>query len=301
MSRQFFIRVRGQVLGPFDEHKLQSMATRGQFGRMHEVSPDGSDWVRASQYPDLFRGVPSPPDQNAGGDSPAYEGPATANATSGNAASGNPAAAKSATPPAEATDYSPPALDWLYSRDSVQYGPVSMSKLQALVAAGQLGPADLVWTNGMAEWKPVADFPSLARTPAAGFDEDPSSNLLVQSLSESGQLVTTFAILYSSVAAVSFVGGIGLLFGSAKPNIGISTSVLVGQGFAGMISGILLAITAYLLFTLGKTFREYAHMRDGSSLQATRVSLQRLIVFGAVTIATLAVLIIGTGVILAIA
>ena len=54
MDNQHYIRIRGRVLGPYDQEKLQTLARRGQLSRMHELSPDGISWVRASSYPELF-------------------------------------------------------------------------------------------------------------------------------------------------------------------------------------------------------------------------------------------------------
>ena len=54
MDTQLYIRVRGRVLGPYDQEKLQSLARRGQLSRMHEISEDATNWVHASAYPQLF-------------------------------------------------------------------------------------------------------------------------------------------------------------------------------------------------------------------------------------------------------
>ena len=54
MENQLYIRVRGRVLGPYDQEKLHLLARRGQFSRAHEISDDGLSWVRASTRPELF-------------------------------------------------------------------------------------------------------------------------------------------------------------------------------------------------------------------------------------------------------
>lgn len=59
MDTQLYLRVRGRVLGPYDEEKLQSLVRRGQLSRMHEVSTDGAHWVRASTYAELFAAAPA--------------------------------------------------------------------------------------------------------------------------------------------------------------------------------------------------------------------------------------------------
>ena len=45
------------------------------------------------------------------------------------------------------------AAEWRYSKDGQQHGPVSASDLMNLVESGDLLPTDLIWTEGMAEWK----------------------------------------------------------------------------------------------------------------------------------------------------
>jgi len=50
---------------------------------------------------------------------------------------------------------------WLYIRNGVQSGPVSQQQLGALAAQGQLGPDDLVWSQGMPQWLPARSMPGL--------------------------------------------------------------------------------------------------------------------------------------------
>ncbi len=53
------------------------------------------------------------------------------------------------------------ATEWLYSRDGTDHGPVSSSELVELAKNGQLLPSDLLWKEGMSEWKPASSFPKL--------------------------------------------------------------------------------------------------------------------------------------------
>src|SRR3954454_853052 len=125
MDSQLFMRVRGRVLGPYDQEKLQSLARRGQLSRMHEVSTDGVNWVRASNYPDLFISAPV-------GSAVAETVPSETNAS---------------------TDS--PGNQWHYTSGGVERGPIDFFNLQMLVGTGQLTEADLVWSQGMAAWTPV--------------------------------------------------------------------------------------------------------------------------------------------------
>lgn len=45
------------------------------------------------------------------------------------------------------------AQRWYYARGGQKIGPVTSQELRYLAASGSLQPADLVWTEGMAEWK----------------------------------------------------------------------------------------------------------------------------------------------------
>jgi hypothetical protein len=59
---------------------------------------------------------------------------------------------------------------WYYAvGNSQQQGPVDLATLQRLIASGQIGPNDLVWRDGMADWVPASSVPELrqASTPSA--------------------------------------------------------------------------------------------------------------------------------------
>ncbi len=58
---EYFLRVRGHTVGPYTEEYLRSLARKGQFSRLHEISIDGISWVRASTVPSLF---PEPGDRS---------------------------------------------------------------------------------------------------------------------------------------------------------------------------------------------------------------------------------------------
>ena len=44
------------------------------------------------------------------------------------------------------------AIEWHYTQNGNQHGPVSSSELKQLAASGKLLPSDLVWKEGMDEW-----------------------------------------------------------------------------------------------------------------------------------------------------
>ncbi len=46
---------------------------------------------------------------------------------------------------------------WFYTQSGGQQaGPVDEAQLKQMVAAGQLGPADMIWREGLANWQQVA-------------------------------------------------------------------------------------------------------------------------------------------------
>ena len=54
MDEPLYVRIRGRVQGPVNEEKLRSLVKRGQLARLHEVSADGTNWQRASDFPKIF-------------------------------------------------------------------------------------------------------------------------------------------------------------------------------------------------------------------------------------------------------
>jgi putative serine protease PepD len=60
MGTPLYVRVRGQVMGPFDRGQLEALRDRGQLQRFHEVSEDRRQWRPAADVPDLFSGAGPP-------------------------------------------------------------------------------------------------------------------------------------------------------------------------------------------------------------------------------------------------
>ena len=55
-----------------------------------------------------------------------------------------------------------PKPDWFYGLDGDERGPVSLEKLQELVAAGKVPDDCFVWKKGGGDWIPIEDAPELA-------------------------------------------------------------------------------------------------------------------------------------------
>lgn len=50
---------------------------------------------------------------------------------------------------------------WHYAVGNRQMGPVDEPTLRELLRQGNISPATLVWTEGLAEWRPAREFPEL--------------------------------------------------------------------------------------------------------------------------------------------
>jgi hypothetical protein len=53
------------------------------------------------------------------------------------------------------------AAEWYYAKNKQRVGPVTETQLQELVRSGELGPADMVWKQGMAKWQPAGSVDGL--------------------------------------------------------------------------------------------------------------------------------------------
>lgn len=239
MSTAYYLRSRGKVLGPFPLERLQTMKSRGQIGRTHQVSTDRQTWVAAGSLPELFAGPPAandfePFEQEAAN-------PAAAPATASYEPSGGP---------------STPTAAWFYHVRGQQFGPASASELRELLSGGELGPGDMVWREGMESWAAIQDVPELRpRTAiasgAGAFDGVPStSGLAVASL--------VLGIISLVIPCVGIVTGLlATIFGGISlGQISRSRGRLAGRGMAitGLVTGII-AITLYgayvILIVLG--------------------------------------------------
>lgn len=60
-----------------------------------------------------------------------------------------------------------PQQAWYFTREGERIGPVTIADLRVKVAEGTLNPRlDLVWTYGMAEWKPAGEIDGLFERPS---------------------------------------------------------------------------------------------------------------------------------------
>lgn len=155
MSKQYFIRIRGTVRGPFAAEKLKELARRGQFSRVHHVSLDGVNWEPAANHPEL---LPEAKAVNihkrltkAGDEDSSYELAATDEQTV-NATASNELGTQN-----DRDD----RAGWYYASVGRQVGPVSFAELRQLASQGALQYNDPVWSEGMPDWTEAANIPGL--------------------------------------------------------------------------------------------------------------------------------------------
>jgi len=55
--------------------------------------------------------------------------------------------------------------DWFYGKSGQQHGPIDESTLRSRIASGEIGQSDLIWTEGMPEWRPLREMPEFFETP----------------------------------------------------------------------------------------------------------------------------------------
>ena len=73
-------------------------------------------------------------------------------------------------------------MQWYYSKNGTQLGPVEESELRAKLASGAVSAADLVWREGMPDWSAAARVaelsatgPPLSAPPLGGVTQSPYS------------------------------------------------------------------------------------------------------------------------------
>ena len=291
MSTQYYLRVRGRILGPYDQEKLQSLAQRGQLSRMHEVSADGATWSRASSFPELFTAkLPTEPTWNGGG----ADAPATVTVE-------EPAARHGSTPGERPPQ--PGSQTWHYIAAGVECGPVDFSDLQMLAGTGQIGADDLVWTQNMQSWVPAKQVPGLVRpitqparnveagTPSAPGDLPES---LCRSAADARGWTMFIAIMVFIFAALQIVGGISLLALASRVRSGIG----IAQGIFWLVNALLFCVAGGLLSTYASRLGGLRYSRHPVILERSLDSLRAFWIFLSIYLIVI-LAIVGMGVVYA--
>ncbi len=110
---------------------------------------------------------------------------------------------------------------WYYTKDGERQGPVSHQQLKQLATSGDLQPTDLIWKEGMADWKEAGTIRKLFGNESSGANASPNEVPAngPPSLGPTDQpgllkrAKTKFAVLTTpQKVLVSGVGGMGVFF-----------------------------------------------------------------------------------------
>jgi len=268
VSDQYYLRVRGRVLGPYDQAKLQSLAQRGQLGRMHEVSTDGAVWSRASAFPEIFSaklpegsalevaGAATQPGEYALELEPVVTTATAAGQAAQQSIDAGPSAPQRDLSPNGMMNGPPPPRDshsWHYMAGGRECGPVDFIQLQMLIGTGQLQSDDLVWAAGMPSWVPLNQVPGLQRASAGnrnehstsaanGHSEDLPQTVARAALSGRGWAMFV-AIMAYFYAGLQSIAGVGMLV----TGIRMETAPLLFGGCFWLINALIFLAAGILL------------------------------------------------------
>lgn len=56
-------------------------------------------------------------------------------------------------------------MQWYYSKNGTQLGPIGDEEIKAKIASGEVAPTDLVWKDGMGDWLPAGQVQELRGFP----------------------------------------------------------------------------------------------------------------------------------------
>ncbi len=115
-------------------------------------------------------------------------------------------------------------MQWYFSKNGIQQGPVQKQELQAKLSSGEIAWADLVWRDGMSDWTPAAQVEDLSIAQAAAIGSVASSAMPPHSP-------------YVPVAAYSPVGGpaqVPVTNGLAIASLVLGISIVLVGVFSGV-------------------------------------------------------------------
>lgn len=265
----YYMRVRGRIMGPFDQEKLQGLSRRGQLSRMHEVSTDGVTWTRAANFPELFNVAP-------------IETPGLDQLAAQQGLGGGGSAYAVASPAAPAAGQQ----KWYYTRSGQEQGPVDFANLQVLAATGQLAPQELVWTEGMTAWTPAAQVAGLAIRAGGGAAAEPHGGQEQEevlpakvSLAAQGSRPWTLFLAISGFvfAALQFAFGVLLLIEGAK--IGPLGGSVIFMGLMNFVGACVCAAGSMLLLTYANHLANLSHSTKWHPLERALNALRIFWIF----------------------
>jgi len=142
-----YVRFRGRLTGPYTPDVFAEMVKRKRVTPMHEVSNGNGVWTRLKDRSDLL-----PPSRTLARQQAEEEASPSEN-------DGDTAV------PLTGEGEDSLESEWYYSAGDARVGPVSESRLRAMIEAGHLGPGTLLWHPGATDWLSVDDAGLAARAP----------------------------------------------------------------------------------------------------------------------------------------
>ena len=158
LDKNYFIRIRGQVKGPYDPETLQEMARRNQFARHNEVSADGEEWYRASEFPELF---PERAARKTVQAAVRKQSPTDHGSKEDTTAQKTPSRESSYAIASSSESQSNEDARWFYGSEGKEIGGVTFNELCELFKRGVLTQKSYVW-NPEIEWTQACDVAELA-------------------------------------------------------------------------------------------------------------------------------------------
>ncbi|MCA9072810.1 MAG: DUF4339 domain-containing protein [Planctomycetaceae bacterium] len=143
------------------------------------------------------------------------------------------------------------AGEWYYLIDGEQLGPIPAADLKELADSGVLQPSDLVWKDGMPDWKPAGQIPGLLssqpppvrpgmhRRSGYEYEDDPEYRQFINNKVAAGLC----GILLGSLGIHKF------LLGMTTPGIIMLLITLLTCGMGGAVTGTIGLIEGILYLT----------------------------------------------------
>lgn len=148
-------------------------------------------------------------------------------------------------------------FEWFYGDGGQQVGPIDESALHALIASGRIGPATLLWREGMPKWMSLGELNAAGgiylstapQFPGAGMMNPVTSGLAITSL---------ICGIVGLATCLVFMGIPAVICGHlAMRQIENAPALVVGRGMAmaGLVCGylsllIMLSFFAMMIFAM---------------------------------------------------
>ena len=137
----YHIQVKGKQLGPFKPTEIKLLVEKGKIGPMDFIRTEGqTNWIQADKVKGLdFSNRPINLIETETSEEIIEN---TEKAQSN-------------------TNINSIADLWHYSKNGKQFGPIVYTELSHLASANQLLPNDMIWKEGMTNWKPAKEIKGL--------------------------------------------------------------------------------------------------------------------------------------------